>query len=126
VLLGPSQLKGTLGIYENPKSDNPERQFMIWAIELSPKCKDEPDRPAPKVGAVLVKQGKIIGEAYRGELRPGDHAEYTLLQKKLETEIVAGSTLYVTVEPCGECYRGGCRRSLGLGLGVGRIAGHLK
>jgi pyrimidine deaminase RibD-like protein len=94
------ELKGTLGIYESPKSDNPERQFMIRAIELSRNCKDESDRPSPKVGAVLVKQGKIIGEAYRGELRPGDHAEYTLLQKKLETEIVAGSTLYVTLEPC--------------------------
>lgn len=94
------ELKGTLGLYESPKSSNPEREFMLRAIELSRNCKDESNRPSPKVGAVLVKQGKIIGEAYRGELGPGDHAEYTLLHKKLQNEIVTGSTLYVTLEPC--------------------------
>lgn len=94
------ELEGTLGIYEGPKDCDPEREFMLRAIELSRNCKDESNRPSPKVGAVLVKEGKIIGEAYRGELGPGDHAEYTLLQKKLSTETVTGSTLYVTLEPC--------------------------
>jgi pyrimidine deaminase RibD-like protein len=94
------ELKGTLVIYESPNSSRPERDFMLRAIELSRKCKDESDRPSPKVGAVLVMDGKIIGEAYRGELGPGEHAEYTLLHKKLQTEIVSGSTLYVTLEPC--------------------------
>jgi pyrimidine deaminase RibD-like protein len=93
------ELKGTLRICES-SATNPERDFMLRAIELSRKCKDESDRPSPKVGAVLVKEGKIVGEAYRGELRPGDHAEYTLLHKKLQTEIVTGSTLYVTLQPC--------------------------
>ena len=94
-----NELRGTLRICESPAT-NPEREFMLRAIELSRRCKDESDRPSPKVGAVLVKEGKIVGEAYRGELRPGDHAEYTLLHKKLQTEIVTGSTLYVTLEPC--------------------------
>lgn len=94
------ELKGTLGIYKSPKSINPEREFMLRAIELSRNCRDESDRPSPKVGAVLVNDGKIIGDAYRGELGPGDHAEYTLLHRKLPTAIVTGSTLYVTLEPC--------------------------
>jgi pyrimidine deaminase RibD-like protein len=57
---------------------------MLRAIELARKCVTEEGKktPSPKVGAVLVKKGKIIGEAYRGELAPGDHAEYTLLEKK--------------------------------------------
>jgi pyrimidine deaminase RibD-like protein len=94
------ELKGTLGIYDEPKSTRSEREFMLRAIEISRNCKNEFARPSPKVGAVLVMDGKIIGEAYRGELGPGEHAEYTLLQKKLQTEIVTGSTLYVTLEPC--------------------------
>ena len=52
------------------------------------------------MGAVLVKEGRLLAKLTRGDLRPGDHAEYTLLHKKLQTEIVTGSTLYVTLEPC--------------------------
>jgi|ERR1041384_1802039 pyrimidine deaminase RibD-like protein len=94
------ELKGTLGIHDSAKGINPEREFMLRAIELSRNCRDESDLPSPKVGAVLVKDGKIIGEAYRGEIVPGEHAEYTLLHKKLQTEVITGSTLYVTLEPC--------------------------
>lgn len=40
----------------------------------------------PKVGAVLLfPDGKTI-RAHRGELREGDHAEFTLLERKLAHE----------------------------------------
>jgi pyrimidine deaminase RibD-like protein len=40
------------------------------------KFNAEDDRPHPKVGAVIVKEGTIIGKAFRGQISEGDHADY--------------------------------------------------
>lgn len=53
--------------------------------------------PNPLVGAVLVKNGNIVGEGYHREF--GDkHAEVMAIENAGET--VRGSTMYVTLEPC--------------------------
>jgi pyrimidine deaminase RibD-like protein len=72
---------------------------MEQAIALARQCKSEPGRVSPKVGAVLARDGVVIGEAFRGELAPGDHAEFTLLEKKFADEMLAGATLFTTLEP---------------------------
>ena len=51
------------------------------------------------VGAVIVKGGKILATARRGE-EPGNHAEYLALEKRLGNATLAGATLYTTLEPC--------------------------
>lgn len=77
-----------------------EREFQRLAVEEARKSESEHDgRPRPKVGAVVVKNGEVLGKAFRGEI-PGCHAEYTLLEQKLKNSVLAGATVYTTLEPC--------------------------
>lgn len=77
-----------------------ELEFMRLAIDESRKCTPEDGRTHPRVGAVVVREGKILGASYRGELSKGEHAEYTLLERKLGKETLSGATIYTTLEPC--------------------------
>jgi diaminohydroxyphosphoribosylaminopyrimidine deaminase/5-amino-6-(5-phosphoribosylamino)uracil reductase len=53
--------------------------------------------PNPMVGAVIVKEDRIIGQGYHRSFG-GDHAEVDALKNAKED--VRGATLYVTLEPC--------------------------
>ena len=56
--------------------------------------------PNPRVGAVLVRDGKIIGEGFH-QRAGGPHAEVNAVaDAKKRGHGVAGATLYVTLEPC--------------------------
>jgi pyrimidine deaminase RibD-like protein/NTP pyrophosphatase (non-canonical NTP hydrolase) len=77
-----------------------DREFMKQAIEASKNCRPEPGKPTPKVGAVVVKDGTVLAVAWRGQKSPGDHAEFTALETMLESQVVAGATVYMTLEPC--------------------------
>jgi pyrimidine deaminase RibD-like protein len=77
-----------------------DRKFMERAVEEARKSRTEDSRVHPKVGVVIVKDGKELAVAYRGELSQGDHAEFTAMEKKLADVEIAGATVYTTLEPC--------------------------
>lgn len=79
---------------------NDDREFMRQAIEASRNSRPEPGKPTPKVGAVVVKDDKVLAVAWRGKEEPGDHAEFIALERMLGSEILAGATVYTTLEPC--------------------------
>jgi pyrimidine deaminase RibD-like protein len=78
-----------------------ERECMEMAVDQARRSIGEPGRVSPKVGAVLLKGAQILGSAHRGEEGKGsDHAEFFLLERKLGPDVLAGSTLFTTLEPC--------------------------
>ena len=77
-----------------------DKNYMALALELAERGAGWTS-PNPMVGAVIVKDGAIIGQGYHA--RCGDlHAERAALKNC--TGDPAGSTLYVTLEPC--CHQG--------------------
>lgn len=79
-----------------------ERKYMEMAIQVMNKSIQEPrqDKVSPKVGTVLIKPDGTEETAFRGELRHGDHAEFTLLERKNRSNHLDGSILFATLEPC--------------------------
>ena len=79
--------------------ESDDRKFARLAIEEALKSVPEDGRPHPRVGAIVVKNGRILSRAHRGE-NPKSHAEYAALDMKLSHDLIAGSTVYTTLEPC--------------------------
>ena len=73
--------------------------FEQMAVEEARLSVSEDNRAHPKVGAVVVKNSKVVSKAHRGE-NPKCHAEFIALEGKLPDDVVAGSTVYTTLEPC--------------------------
>lgn len=77
-----------------------DKTYMAQALQLAQKGFGKTN-PNPMVGAVLVKNKRVIGEGYHRAVGK-DHAE--IMAIKNSSESVKGATLYVNLEPC--CHRG--------------------
>jgi diaminohydroxyphosphoribosylaminopyrimidine deaminase/5-amino-6-(5-phosphoribosylamino)uracil reductase len=71
--------------------------YLERAIELAERGRGT-TRPNPVVGAVVVAAGEVVGEGWH-ERKGGPHAEVVALEAAGDR--ARGSTLYVTMEPCG-------------------------
>ncbi|UCE90456.1 MAG: bifunctional diaminohydroxyphosphoribosylaminopyrimidine deaminase/5-amino-6-(5-phosphoribosylamino)uracil reductase RibD [Pseudomonadota bacterium] len=76
-----------------------DHRFMARALQLAARGLYTTD-PNPRVGCVLVKDGKIIGEGWHERAGEG-HAEIRALENAGAAQ---GATVYVTLEPC--CHQG--------------------
>jgi tRNA(adenine34) deaminase len=80
--------------------------WMRHALELAQRAAGEGEVP---VGAVLVREGEILGEGWNrpiGEHDPSAHAEIQALReagRRVGNYRLPGSILYVTLEPCVMC-----------------------
>lgn len=84
-----------------PKLD--VRKLMEQAVEVMRQSVIEAradGKACPLVGALLRKIDGTVESACRGELRDGDHAEYTLLERKNRDCKLDGALLFTTMEPC--------------------------
>jgi tRNA(adenine34) deaminase len=83
-----------------------EKKFMKAALEEAKKAYDKLEVP---VGAVIVKEGKIIARAHNLKETKYDttkHAEILAIQKaskKLKSWRLLDCEMYVTLEPCSMC-----------------------
>ena len=86
--------------------ESPDIHWMRRALELAQLAARDGEVP---VGAVLVKDGKLVAEGCNrpiGNHDPTAHAEIQLLRaagKALQNYRLNDTTLYVTLEPCPMC-----------------------
>ena len=83
-----------------------DHKWMRYALTLAKNAQAQGEIP---VGAVLIKDGEIIGEGWNQSITlhdPSAHAEMLAIRQagqQLENYRLVDSTLYVTLEPCPMC-----------------------
>lgn len=75
-----------------------DEKFMQRCLQLSLHGKGFVS-PNPMVGAIIVRDGKIIGEGYHCQYG-GPHAEVNAFSSVRDKTLIAGADMYVSLEPC--------------------------
>ncbi len=97
-----------------------DQAHLRRALELAERGRGRVS-PNPLVGAVVVRDGEVIGEGFHAELG-GLHAERAALADCQERrEDPAGATMYVTLEPCAHQGRQPPCVEAVLEAGIGRV-----
>ena len=102
-----------------------DSDFLQRALELARRGMGH-TRPNPPVGAVIVKNGKIIGEGWHKKAG-GDHAEVAAIKNALcnlktsRSHNLKPCTLYVTLEPCSKPGRVGACTDAIIAAGIKRV-----
>jgi len=87
-------------------SENADITFMRQALVLAARARGEGEVP---VGALVVKDGKILGKGYNAPISSNDPTAHAEIQALREASMALGNYrlegcwLYVTLEPCAMC-----------------------
>lgn len=109
--------------YDKRKRYTPAELMEMAYQESLFSINEHIDKPDPLVGAILTTaDGKILATAHRGELRIGEHCEYTLIERKLKSENLSGCHLFVTLEPCIDAVRTPPKRGCATHIFKARLA----
>ncbi len=94
-----------------------DEQYMKQALDLAEKAAGRTS-PNPVVGAVIVRDGRIVGRGWHKQAGT-PHAEIHALHEA--GELAQGATIYVTLEPCSHHGRTGpCTDAL-IKAGIGKV-----
>ncbi len=93
------------------------REFMQQALDLAKQGRGMTS-PNPAVGAVVVRDGKVIGTGFH-TWKGVDHAEIIALRQA--GDAARGATLYVSLEPCSHQGRTGPCADAVIQAGVARV-----
>jgi diaminohydroxyphosphoribosylaminopyrimidine deaminase/5-amino-6-(5-phosphoribosylamino)uracil reductase len=91
--------------------------YMARAIMLAMRAKGI-CKPNPAVGAVVVRDGQIVGEGFT---QPAGHAHAEIGALRQAGELARGAALYVTLEPCCHHGRTGPCTAAIVAAGVGEV-----
>ena len=97
-------------VVTNNVTVNDERELDLYFLDLALALAAKGDgqvKPNPLVGAVIVKDGVIVGQGFHCYAGV-KHAEVLALEQARSLAI--GATVYTNLEPC--CHRGGGKRTL--------------
>lgn len=75
-----------------------DERYMARCLELAAKGRFGA-APNPMVGAVIVHEGRIIGEGYHRQCG-GPHAEVNAVRSVKDERLLREATMYVSLEPC--------------------------
>ena len=99
----------------------PERSDLDWlnaAAALAERGRPL-SRPNPAVGAIVVKDGRVVG---RGWTQPGGRPHAEAIALDMAGDASRGATLYVTLEPCAHASdRGPACADLAAAAGLARV-----
>jgi len=94
-----------------------QQQYMQQALLIAAYAAGRTS-PNPLVGAVIVKDGRVVGQGWHRKAGT-EHAEIHALRQA--GELAAGATIYVTLEPCSHYGRTGpCSKAL-IDAGIQRV-----
>jgi len=94
-----------LPLIETTTSRDHDLYFLDLTLALAAKGEGQV-RPNPLVGAVVVKNGIIVGQGFH-RYKGVKHAEVLALEEA--GQLARGATVYVNLEPC--CHRGNGKRT---------------